>query len=168
MRIISALSPLFERAIESVFQNEGGAVNDPNDPGGATRYGISKRSYPGLDLDFLTKEQAKSIYYEDFWKPYPYDIMPWEDLAIKVFDLSVTMGSKKAHELLQQALNEMGKQLSIDGILGRETLQALKESSEDMIMEAFQDKAKNYYTTLCAKRPRLKKFLNGWLNRVAS
>lgn len=58
---------LFREQIEFTLFWEGGYVNDPNDPGMETNYGISKRSYPDLDILNLTKEQAIAIYYEDYW-----------------------------------------------------------------------------------------------------
>ena len=58
---------LFDKAMNFVGLMEGGYVNDPIDKGGETKYGISKRSYPNLDIKNLTKEQAREIYYKDFW-----------------------------------------------------------------------------------------------------
>ncbi len=60
-------SQKFEKAFEYVIQNEGDYVLDKNDPGGETKFGISKRSYPTLNIRDLTLEDAKEIYYRDFW-----------------------------------------------------------------------------------------------------
>jgi len=60
------MSDNFERCIAFVLRHEGGYVNDPRDPGGETKYGISKRAYPGLDIKNLTEEQAKEIYRQDY------------------------------------------------------------------------------------------------------
>jgi len=54
-------------AIDLVLRHEGGLVNDPQDPGGVTNFGISKRSYPDLDIVGLSRAQAGSIYQRDFW-----------------------------------------------------------------------------------------------------
>ena len=62
------MSSSFDLAIPIVLENEGGYVNDPADPGGETKYGISKRSYPALDIKNLTVEQATAIYLRDFWQ----------------------------------------------------------------------------------------------------
>lgn len=89
----------FNKAIKFVLKWEGGYSNDPNDPGGETKYGISKRSYPELDISKLTLKQAKEIYYQNYWLksgcdelPYPFDIV--------VFDTAVNMGRRRAMEFL--------------------------------------------------------------------
>ncbi len=58
----------FEKAMTFIFKWEGGYVNDGNDPGGETNFGISKRAYPNLDIKNLTKDEAKQIYYRDYWE----------------------------------------------------------------------------------------------------
>ena len=89
----------FDKAVKFTLKWEGGYSNDPNDPGGETKYGISKRSYPELDISKLTLKQAKEIYYQNYWLkagcdglPYPFDII--------VFDTSVNMGKRRALEFL--------------------------------------------------------------------
>ena len=57
----------FDDIIEIVLEHEGGYVNDPDDPGGETNFGIAKRSHPDVDIANLTKEDAKIIYYQDYW-----------------------------------------------------------------------------------------------------
>lgn len=81
----------FDAAFEIVVGIEGGYVNDPKDPGGETRWGISKRAYPNLDIANLTLEQAKAIYFEDYWTPAGCETMRWE-LALCVFDACVNQG----------------------------------------------------------------------------
>ena len=65
----------FRKAIEVILKYEGGYVNDPNDLGSETNFGISKRSYPNVDIKNLTKEQAIEIYHRDWWVRYEYDKM---------------------------------------------------------------------------------------------
>ena len=60
---------MFDQAIEVILKHEGGYANNPNDSGGETKYGISKRSYPELNIRGLTRDYAKKIYEQDFWKP---------------------------------------------------------------------------------------------------
>src|SRR5574343_1427713 len=95
----------FLKAVARVLEHEGGYVNDPADAGGETKYGISKRSYPHLNIMALTREQAKKIYYRDWWRRYGYDMIADAGLAAKTFDLSVNMGAKQAHKLLQRSVN---------------------------------------------------------------
>ena len=58
----------FDQAFDRLISNEGGYVNNPADPGGETNWGISKRSYPDVDIANLTREGAKAIYLRDFWQ----------------------------------------------------------------------------------------------------
>ena len=79
---------------------EGGYSNDPLDPGGETKYGISKRSYPHLDIKTLTRAQVKPIYRADFWGPAGCDAVP-DELKYPLFDFAVNSGPKTAVRTLQ-------------------------------------------------------------------
>ena len=79
---------------------EGGYVNNPNDTGRETKYGISKRWYPKLDIKNLTLEQAAAIYLKDYWIPAGCDKLPWP-LDWVVFDTAVNMGGDDAKKLLK-------------------------------------------------------------------
>ena len=89
----------FEKALKFVLKWEGGYSNDPRDPGGETKFGISKRSYPKLDISKLTIEQARKIYYENYWLKAGCDDLPFP-FNIVVFDTAVNMGRRRAIELL--------------------------------------------------------------------
>ncbi len=97
----------FKSAIPTIFLHEGGSVNHPNDPGGETNFGITKRTYPHLDIKNLTKAQAREIYRRDFWNPGKYEKIDNQQAATKVFDMAVNMGPKRAHRLLQKAVNAL-------------------------------------------------------------
>jgi lysozyme family protein len=92
----------FEIAIERILSHEGGYVNDPADPGGETQWGISKRSYPNVDIRNLTRDQAKDIYLRDFWSPVASNV---QDGAIRfqVLDAAVNHGMGNAVRMLQRA-----------------------------------------------------------------
>lgn len=92
----------FDAAFQVVVGIEGGYVNDPLDPGGETKYGISKRAYPNLNIANLTLEDAKAIYRRDYWDRCACDTMPWER-AICVFDCAVNEGPGVARSLNVQA-----------------------------------------------------------------
>src|SRR5690606_2973445 len=68
----TVMNELFLHAVEVVLEHEGGYVHDPHDPGGETKFGISKRQYPDLDIANLTREQAIEIYRRDWWDKYGY------------------------------------------------------------------------------------------------
>lgn len=108
----------FEQAFALVIspEYEGGYVNDINDPGGETKFGISKRSYPSLDIKSLTREQVKPIYKADFWGPAGCDAVP-VPLKYPLFDFAVNSGPRRAVKTLQKRLGVLA-----DGSLGPITL----------------------------------------------
>lgn len=158
----------FDLAIPIVLGHEGGYVNDPDDAGGATKFGISQRSYPDIDIADLTVEQATDIYLEDFWNRYPYDAMWSQRLANVVFDIAVNIGSRRAHRMLQVAINEVAldiDHLSVrvvtDGIMGPITVMSANSLPSGFLVHTFQYHVKGYYKSL--SKP---KYLKGWLNRL--
>jgi len=92
------MSPYFQAAFTLVVGAEGGYVNDPNDPGGETKYGISKRSFPDVDIANLTLEQAQQIYLTRYWEPLQIDDKPW-NIALLKFDAAVNQGANFARQL---------------------------------------------------------------------
>jgi lysozyme family protein len=92
----------FTTAINRTLGVEGGYVNDPNDPGGETKFGISKRAYPDVDIKNLTREQAVAIYKRDFWDRAHIDAMP-ALLQYQALDFAVNSGIEIAVRKLQFA-----------------------------------------------------------------
>lgn len=161
------LDDKFRQAVEVVLKHEGGYVNNPNDPGGETKYGISKRSYPHLDIKNLTKEQATQIYYDDWWQKYRYGEIKDLAVATKVFDLSVNMGPSAAHRILQRAVNFVSAaELKVDGILGPLTLAAVNAADPEKVLQMMRYKAAEYYHALAKRSAESRVFLLGWLNRA--
>jgi len=158
----------FRHAVEVVLRHEGGYVNDPADPGGETKYGISKRAYPHLDIAGLTREQAIEIYRRDWWDRYGYDRIRSLDVATKVFDLAVNMGPAAAHRCLQRALHACGYRLvTVDGVIGPQTINAANAvRPKAMLLAALRAEAAAYYRSLAERRPELKRYEQGWLNRA--
>lgn len=145
----------FELAIPIVLKNEGGYVNDPADPGGETNFGISKRSYPNVDIKNLTEAEASVIYQRDFWK---FDGINDQAVATKLFDAYVNMKShaiKAAQEVVQQ---------TVDGIYGAHTEAAIN-NTEDFLTK-FRARLVQYYQQIVEFYPEDEKFLNGWLRRA--
>ena len=160
------MSELFEKAITVVLKHEGGYVNDPNDLGGETKYGISKRSYPHLDIKTLTVEQAIEIYRRDWWDKYRYGDIKDQDVATKVFDLSVNMGPATAHRLLQEALVFLGYPVEIDGIIGPQTIAAANKADPRRLLQVLRWLSAHHYYRIAAQRPQSQAFLIGWLKRA--
>ncbi len=152
----------FEVAFNLLIEKEGGYVNDPYDRGGETKYGISKSAYPHLDIKSLTLEQAKQIYYRDYWLPSKADRLP-PQLGIMHFIAAVNIGVKRANRLLQRALNRQGFSLVVDGIIGEKTLSAVKKANLSRLLADYTIELNRYYLKIGNKR-----YLKGWINRSIS
>jgi lysozyme family protein len=109
---------MFETALRNTLEWEGGYSNDPSDPGGETKYGISKRAYPDVDIKALTLETAATIYRRDYWDKARCDELP-APVAQCLFDSMVNQGPRTAIKLLQDSLS-----LETDGIMGPHTISA--------------------------------------------
>lgn len=157
---------IFDLAIRAVLGHEGGYVNDPTDRGGETKWGISKRSYPELNIRDLTREQAVAIYKRDWWDRYKYAQIHDQDLATKVFDLAINMGAKPAHKLLQQALRACELPTEPDGIIGPATLAAVRLADPFALLAALRSEAAGYYRVIIARNPSQERFKNGWETRA--
>ena len=157
----------FERAVTVVLAHEGGYSNHAADPGGETKFGVSKRSYPNEDIKNLTLTRAKEIYFADFWSPYKYDGIVSDAFATKLFDTAVNVGPKRAFRFAQQALNKLGKGLVTDGIFGNGTLSAINSVDNSVLLNVYRDIQAEYYKGLVAADPSKGVFLRGWLIRAA-
>ena len=151
----------FKEIIEKVLEHEGGYVNDPKDLGGETKYGITKRFYPDLDIKNLTIEQATEIYKKDYWDRNKVESLP-QNLWHIYFDMCVNMGKRTAVKVLQRAAVNKGKNIDVDGGLGPMTIGALKGVELDRV-RAFRVK---YYVDLITARPEQEKFFLGWFRRA--
>ena len=159
-------SKKFEKAFKYVIANEGSYVFDKNDPGGETKYGISKRAYKSLNIKELTLEQAKEIYWRDYWKAGKIDEISNIFIATQLLDFSVNFGIRGATIVLQRALRAGGIIVQEDGLIGPETLSATKILEPSILLAAMKAEAAGYYRVIAAKNPSQRKFLSGWLNRA--
>lgn len=153
----------FEKAFEKLMALEGGYVAHTKDPGGETKFGITKRSYPNLNIKTLTMDEAKVIYLRDWWTPHRYGEMNDQELAEKVFCLAVNIGPHHANKLLQRAVNKVESAgLNIDGIIGPKTLAAINGSQHRAhILAELKLLAVQYYLELGVIN-----FLAGWIRRA--
>jgi lysozyme family protein len=156
----------FTPAFEFVLPHEGGYAFDADDPGGRTKFGISQRSYPDIDIENLTLEEAAKIYKRDYWEPHPYAQIIDQDVANKVFDFCVNMGSHQANILLQRACCECGMMLTVDGVIGPQTLRTVNSLPKLDLLSALKGQATDFYREIVEKRPSSFKFLHGWLARA--
>lgn len=160
---------VFQRGLTFVLRWEGGYVNDPADAGGETKYGISKRAFPQIDIANLTKEQAAEIYQSIYWDRVGFGLNTLAEdydrprFAICVFDTAVNMGVGRAQKLAQKAANAIP-----DGKWGPLTRKAFMERSDALLVEMLLFYRRQAYRDIVASKPSQEKFLKGWLNRVKS
>ena len=146
----------FDTAVTAILSYEGGYVNDPNDPGGETNWGISKRAYPNLDIRNLTRDRAVEIYRRDYWDSLGCDRFP-PLIAIALFDGAVNQGPVAAVRILQRALG-----VTVDGVIGPQTLAAARAANGDTLLADFlADRAVEY-----AGLPTFRRFGQGWMRRL--
>ncbi|CAN5857075.1 glycosyl hydrolase 108 family protein [soil metagenome] len=149
------MSVTFDQAFDRLLGHEGGYVNDPKDPGGETNWGISKRSYPGVDIRNLTRDGAKAIYLRDFWQPLG-EAHP--AIKFQVFDFAVNGGLPTGLRKLQAAIG-----VADDGHWGPMSAAALSRMDANDVLLRFNAQRIRYYTAL-SLWPTYGK---GWSNRVA-
>ena len=153
----------FDDIIDIVIKHEGGYVNDPKDLGGETKYGITKRFYPDVDIKKLTVAEAKQIYYDDYWVKNKVPQMP-DNLKHIYFDMCINQGKGTAVKVLQRAVNSKGGDLEVDGGLGPKTIEAINKYKPcDNRTRCYR--LKHYYD-LVNKKPEQEKFLFGWFRRA--
>lgn len=186
----TALDPRFLKAVAVVLAHEGGYVHNAADPGGATNFGVSLRfalaelakdgdgdgvldgdiNHDGVvdeaDIKAMSAEDAADIYRRHWWDRYGYGRITDDDVAAKVFDLSVNMGPKAAHKCLQRAIARCWCPTQVDGVLGVQTIQFANAADPDKLMHHLKAEAGAFYRDLVAAKPRLAVFERGWLNRA--
>ena len=152
------MSVKFLKAINRVLGHEGGYVNDPNDPGGETNWGISKRSYPQVRIKELTRNQAISIYYKDFWLKAGCEEMS-DGVGYQLLDSAINSGIPQSVRFLQRAVG-----VADDGIIGPVTKQAIIAVSEAKMIMLFNAERLEFMT-------KLKNWPHhgrGWARRIAA
>lgn len=154
------MNTVFLDAVAIVLRHEGGYVCDPADPGGETKYGISKRSYPSLDIKNLSVQQARDIYLRDFWMAHKVYLLP-DFIAPKVLDTVVLAGPKWGVGILQAALVANGQHVVCDGIIGMATAGSCARVGPPLL-DTYRTLLKAHYDNIVAEHPNLAKFQRGW------
>lgn len=158
-------SESFLKAFDRLIIHEGGYVDDVLDKGGESKYGISKRTYPDLDIKNLTIEEAKKIYYRDYWLKSRCPEICDLNVSCKLFDLCVNMGIYNGVRILQRALRAVGIIVVEDGKIGPITLRAVNRSSDSLVV-GMRSEAAGYYRSIVFHDKTQQRFLVGWLNRA--
>ena len=147
---------VWEEAIKLVLENEGGYVNDPYDRGCETNWGISKRAYPDLDIANLTLDEAKAIYYRDYWRRCKCDKLP-DALSVAVLDYAVNSGIKRAVKALQSVLG-----VTADGIIGNQTIGACNTKPLRETLNKYLDERLDFLISL----ESFSRYGKGWTARI--
>ena len=150
-----------------VMEYEGGYVNHPNDPGGETYKGISRRAHPNwkgwqlIDQKKPVPEQlVQEFYYNNYWVLLKCDEMPYP-VGEYLFDFGVNAGITRAVITVQRALN-----VKADGVLGPVTIGAIqKQDPQKLMYELLKDRV-GYYTTITMQNSRFQVFFLGWIRRT--
>ena len=164
----SDYEPAFLSAVERLLADEGGYADRPRDPGGETRFGISRREYPHLDIKHLSRDQAIAIYWRDWWLKFRYGALP-SPLSSKMLDLAVNIGPSQAARCLQRALRACGVMSTENGIVGPITRASASRANQSALLAALRSEAAGHYRLVAASSSATgtgKDFLSGWLNRA--
>lgn len=171
----------FQYAVSIVLIHEGGLSDDKEDGGGDTNFGISLRYLRDIKIDvdgdgdidnqdirLLTRDKAIEIYKNYWWDKYKYDNIKNIDLATKIFDMSVNMGSSESHKIVQRSLNSLGFHVLVDGVFGINTLAAVNRCDSNKLINVMRHQCASFYFLLIKEHPSLSKFKDGWLKRAES
>ena len=152
----------FDPAVAKTLIREGGSrfTDNPDDHGGATKYGISQRAYPNEDIRNLTEDRAKAIYKQDYWDKVGGDRVKSQAVAENIFDTAVNMGVTTATKLVQLTL-----EIGVDGKFGPDTLKAVNGVDEKEFLAEFTLAKVARYAAICNRDRAQTKFLLGWINR---
>lgn len=179
--------PSISSITDDIIDREGGYVNDPDDPGGATKYGVTVHTLRRLGVDLtgdgqtdardvqrLSRSQAKSIFLQHYFERPGISGLP-ESLQASVFDMHVNAGTQ-AIKILQRLLGRMGFPVAVDGQIGPKTRAAAKAAAQaapDHLADAYGIERRNYYYALADRRPASRKYARrrdggkgGWIRRA--
>ncbi len=148
----------FDECFAKLIGHEGGYVNNPKDPGGETKFGISKRAYPALDIASLTLDDAKAIYKRDYWDRAQCDRLP-PAIAFQVFDGAVNSGIGTSIRWLQAAAG-----VAQDGVVGPMTVRAVGDKDVGVMLARFNGARLAFMASLST----FDVFGRGWARRIAS
>ncbi|WP_103334095.1 holin-associated N-acetylmuramidase [Pseudotabrizicola formosa] len=179
--------PDVRQLAEAIVAREGGFVNDPDDPGGATNHGVTIGTLRRLGLDVtrdgridvadvraLTRNQAVDVFIEHYFRRPGLSALP-EVVQASVFDMYVNAGPN-AVKILQRLCTDMGFPCDPDGMIGPQTIRAAQsayEAAPNHFADAYGIARRNYYYALADSRPQSRKFARrrdggkgGWITRA--
>ncbi|MFC0199330.1 holin-associated N-acetylmuramidase [Paracoccus rhizosphaerae] len=179
--------PSVEQIAREIVAREGGYVNDPDDPGGATNHGVTTGTMKLLGMDLnrdgrvdaadvraLTRAQAEQVFVEHYFRKPRLSELP-EALQPSVFDMYVNAGGN-AIKILQRLITRMGFRTADDGVVGPMTIAAVRDAAQAAplhLADAYGIARRNYYYALADQRPASRKYARtraggkgGWITRA--
>jgi len=170
----------FSIAYNHVLINEGGYINDPDDPGGETYKGVARKMFPkwegwttidllklqsnfpkNLDSDNELQQMVKTFYEGNFWDKVKGDNITDQDVATSIFDFAVNAGVKTSASLAQMVVGA-----TADGIIGPKSIEAINSYSTELFLAKFTLAKIARYIHIVKKRPTSKKYFYGWIRRA--
>jgi len=151
---------LFKQAVEITLQFEGGYSNNPLDKGGETNFGISKKSWPDIDIKNLTKEKAIEIYKQYYWDGTIASMVDDDETAMKIFDLGVQMGLNGVKHRIEDVIGPA------DDETNEEIAHAINTMGPEDFLPEFEAVCADYYEQRVIDDPKDNVWLGGWLKRV--
>lgn len=145
----------FQEAVEFILKHEGGLSDDAQDSGGLTKFGISQKSYPDLDIRSITREQAIAIYKKDYWDKCRCSELP-HGIDLLVMDSAVNQGPTAAIRMLQKAVR-----VTADGVIGPTTIKVTTAAGRDGVI-AYAGRRMYQY----GLHPKFSHFGPGWSQRL--
>lgn len=164
---------MFNDALPHILRFEGGYVNDPDDPGGATNKGVTQAVYDAhrrakkqslQPVRNISDDEVAEIYKRDYWDNAKCNeiVQTKPNTALIHFDSAVNCGVVQANKLLQRAIHTK----IVDGIIGRQTLCDLSIYTDTQVCIALLREREQFYVRLVEKKPVLKKFIKSWMWRL--
>lgn len=148
----------FDKAFAKLIDHEGGLVNNPADKGGLTKYGISQRAYPHLDIASLTLQDVRELYKRDYWDRAQCDRLH-PDVAFQVFDGAVNSGMGNSIRWMQEAAG-----VAVDGIVGPLTLRKVGDMDTAIVIARYNGVRLKFMASLSTWDV----FGRGWARRIAA
>lgn len=142
-----------------------GYTADKVDPGGETKFGVAKNANPDVNIKTMTLDQAQSIYFNKYWYQMKCDSFSGF-LPFILFDASVNHGVPRASKMLQTAIGLTGG--DVDGDIGNYTISIAKSFNPAVICDKILQSRIDLFNAIVKNNPSQRKFLNGWLNRIAN
>jgi lysozyme family protein len=163
---MSEFGPAFNLIIDHEDSKRLGLIT--HDEGHITKWGISSRAFPDVDIAALTLKDALKIYHDRIWVPGNFERLESQAVANHVFDRAVNCGTREGVGILQTALNSLGAVLAVDGVLGSKTAAAANGVPGPILLQALYHEAVMFYGRLVTQHPARLPELLSWLDRATA